>query len=110
MYFIEIYSYKFYLFFFFSFNYTPTTKIYTRPYTLSLHDALPISRSPSSAATQSSTSTSRRYWRSTARSEEHTSEFQSHGLISYAVFCLNKKKKKKKKMNFHKIIKKKKIQ
>src|SRR5213596_4162283 len=27
------------------------------------------------------------------RSEEHTSEFQSHGLISYAVFCLKKKKR-----------------
>src|SRR5213596_4304393 len=26
-----------------------------------------------------------------ARSEEHTSELQSHGLISYAVFCLKKK-------------------
>src|SRR5881275_713892 len=29
------------------------------------------------------------------RSEEHTSELQSHGTISYAVFCLKKKKKKK---------------
>jgi len=28
------------------------------------------------------------------RSEEHTSELQSHKLISYAVFCLKKKKKK----------------
>src|SRR5213596_3909534 len=28
------------------------------------------------------------------RSEEHTSELQSHGLISYAVFCLKKKKKR----------------
>src|ERR1051326_9267602 len=25
------------------------------------------------------------------RSEEHTSEFQSHSFISYAVFCLKKK-------------------
>src|ERR1051326_9431049 len=25
-----------------------------------------------------------------ARSEEHTSELQSHSFISYAVFCLNK--------------------
>ena len=33
----------------------------------------------------------------TLRSEEHTSELQSHDLISYAVFCLKKKKKKKKK-------------
>ncbi len=29
------------------------------------------------------------------RSEEHTSELQSLGFISYAVFCLKKKKKKK---------------
>src|SRR6056300_1866926 len=34
---------------------------------------------------------------SRARSEEHTSELQSHSEISYAVFCLKKKKKKKKK-------------
>ena len=27
------------------------------------------------------------------RSEEHTSELQSRGLISYAVFCVKKKKK-----------------
>src|SRR5213596_4343713 len=82
-----------YLFFFF-FNDTATTEIYTRPYTLSLHDALPISpRSPSP----------RRGRRSppppcgnspgpTPRPEEHTPELQSHGLISYAVFCLKKKK------------------
>src|SRR5881275_2553226 len=31
---------------------------------------------------------------SSSRSEEHTSELQSHGTISYAVFCLKKKKKK----------------
>ena len=30
----------------------------------------------------------------TGRSEEHTSELQSHSFISYAVFCLKKKKKK----------------
>src|SRR5881296_2682613 len=30
------------------------------------------------------------------RSEEHTSELQSHSNISYAVFCLKKKKKTKK--------------
>ena len=28
-----------------------------------------------------------------SRSEEHTSELQARGLISYAVFCLKKKKK-----------------
>src|SRR5210317_2546230 len=31
--------------------------------------------------------------RPTWRSEEHTSELQSHSEISYAVFCLKKKKK-----------------
>src|ERR1051326_9497280 len=30
---------------------------------------------------------------SVMRSEEHTSELQSHSFISYAVFCLKKKKK-----------------
>ena len=30
---------------------------------------------------------------SNKRSEEHTSELQSHSFISYAVFCLKKKKK-----------------
>ena len=30
------------------------------------------------------------------RSEEHTSELQSHSFISYAVFCLKKKKKQHK--------------
>ena len=32
-----------------------------------------------------------RLWKT--RSEEHTSELQSHSFISYAVFCLKKKKK-----------------
>src|SRR5881275_2746783 len=30
-------------------------------------------------------------WLDLMRSEEHTSELQSHGTISYAVFCLKKK-------------------
>ena len=33
------------------------------------------------------------------RSEEHTSELQSHSFISYAVFCLKKKKQNKKTHN-----------
>src|SRR5881296_3812943 len=41
------------------------------------------------------------------RSEEHTSELQSHSNISYAVFCLKKKKNKKQKTNL--IITKRKI-
>ena len=36
------------------------------------------------------------------RSEEHTSELQSHSFISYAVFCLKKKKKHKKKKKMRK--------
>src|SRR5213596_4338417 len=80
-----------FFFFFFFFNDTATTEIYTRPYTLSLHDALPIRRragvrprvSPDDVRTTLTVD----------RSEEHTSELQSHGLSSYAVFCLKKKKK-----------------
>src|SRR6056300_273812 len=33
-------------------------------------------------------------WNKAERSEEHTSELQSHSEISYAVFCLKKKKLK----------------
>src|SRR6056300_545302 len=67
----------------FSVNATVSSEFYTKLNTLSLHDALPIchiqkSRMPSSACD---------------RSEEHTSELQSHSEISYAVFCLKKKKK-----------------
>ena len=32
-------------------------------------------------------------WDAMTRSEEHTSELQSHSFISYAVFCLKKKTK-----------------
>src|ERR1043165_7103662 len=38
-----------------------------------------------------SSSSSKQPWMSPWRSEEHTSELQSRGLISYAVFCLKKK-------------------
>ena len=33
------------------------------------------------------------FYMSIMRSEEHTSELQSHSFISYAVFCLKKKNK-----------------
>src|SRR6266850_7924659 len=73
----------------FFFKDTATTEIYT----LSLHDALPISRppTPSSTSIPGGTRPSSSKPR-TARSEEHTSE-PSHLVISYAVFCLKKKKK-----------------
>src|SRR5256885_16505569 len=66
------------VFFFFFFNDTATTEIYT----LSLHDALPISRSWCSSngyGTRSATDERRAPRWSTAgsRSEEHTSELQS---------------------------------
>src|ERR1043166_10302207 len=70
---------------FFFFNDTATTEIYT----LSLHDALPISgRSPACAACPACRAPSPRHG---PRSEEDTSELQSRFGISYAVFCLKKK-------------------
>src|SRR2546430_8476661 len=81
-------------FFFFFFNDTATTEIYT----LSLHDALPIS----SWAPQSASVSSRRPWTpacsgvhySGPRDRKSTRLNSSHSQISYAVFCLKKKKKK----------------
>src|SRR5262252_10881660 len=73
------------LVFFFFFNDTATTEIYT----LSLHDALPVSPSTfncNQAPFMSALSLN------LERSEEHTSN-SSHTVISYAVFCLKKKKK-----------------
>src|SRR4030066_2354928 len=63
-------------FFFFFFNDTATTEIYT----LSLHDALPISTCccSSPAVTLASGRTTRSCPGSSSRSEEHTSELQSH--------------------------------
>src|ERR1043165_10265935 len=70
---------------FFFFNDTATTEIYT----LSLHDALPISLKSSWEQDDRSGD----FGDGRGRSEEHTSELQSRGLISYAVFCLKKKQK-----------------
>src|SRR6056300_2097504 len=71
-------------FLFFFFNDTATTEIYTNLNTLSLHDALPIPSWPRPFYDTEP----EHHW----RSEEHTSELQSHSEISYAVFCLKKKK------------------
>src|SRR6476620_12297612 len=74
-------------FFFFFFNDTATTEIYT----LSLHDALPISPSPPSSRT---TTPSRRVARRTCRRRDRKSTRlnSSHANISYAVFCLTESK------------------
>src|SRR5690242_21961736 len=84
----------FFFFFFFFFNDTATTEIYT----LSLHDALPISdltSGPTSAAEQYTYSI---VWLilgvALLRSEEHTSELQSH--VNLVCRLLLEKKKKKK--------------
>src|SRR6478672_13908440 len=72
-----------FFFFFFFFNDTATTEIYT----LSLHDALPISCSPG-------------HWPVTrpgpaggTRSEEHTSELQSRSDLVCRLLLEKKKKK-----------------
>src|SRR5215475_15515708 len=75
----------FFLFFFFFFNDTATTEIYT----LSLHDALPIS-TPCWPRWANGCSRP-------CRDRKSTRLNSSHVKISYAVFCLKKKKKKKKK-------------
>src|SRR5256885_15214104 len=80
-------------YFFFFFNDTATTEIYT----LSLHDALPISRTTTDLEASSDTgavavgnaSASR-----TSLDRKSTRLNSSHLVISYAVFCLKKKKKK----------------
>src|SRR3712207_8378115 len=95
------------MFFFFLFNDTATTEIYT----LSLHDALPISRVhagerlgewPVDGARQRPQPRWRdRHGRTLAArrggagDRKSTRLNSSHANISYAVFCLKKKKKKK---------------
>src|SRR5437870_9225881 len=78
---------------FFFFNVAATTEIYT----LSLHDALPISASsacpkPRRAAGQArSTSRTRRCSTFPRRSEEHTSELQSRGHLVCRLLLEKKK-------------------
>src|SRR2546427_12809497 len=93
---------------FFFFNDTATTEIYT----LSLHDALPISRNFDFARTREArdrlyivrsggASTGQfpvqggrfeENWNSALRDRKSTRLNSSHSQISYAVFCLKKKK------------------
>src|SRR6266581_8023318 len=69
---------------FFFFNDTATTEIYT----LSLHDALPISRGPATSARRPRCAGPRR---DPPRDRKSTRLNSSHPSISYAVFCLKKK-------------------
>src|SRR6266571_8765354 len=75
----------------FFFNDTATTEIYT----LSLHDALPISGHAGPDDAPADGGAARR--RPARRSEEHTSELQSH--VNLVCRLLLEKKKKKKSKN-----------
>src|SRR2546422_11563102 len=80
--------------FFFFFNDTATTEIYT----LSLHDALPISKAPLQLLTVTVTAAELVVLPAASRAiavrdRKSTRLNSSHGYISYAVFCLKKKKK-----------------
>src|SRR5690606_41226084 len=82
------------LFYFFFFTAPATTEIYT----LSLHDALPISRSPAGRCARRDGWGGRRRDAAGQRTRERTDRKStrlnsSHVKISYAVFCLKKKKK-----------------
>src|SRR5476649_13009 len=75
------------LLFFFFFNDTATTEIYT----LSLHDALPIYRAESAKPFE------REAWADgtvPARSEEHTSELQSHSDLVCRLLLEKKKRRR----------------
>src|SRR5436309_11988351 len=72
---------------FFFFNDTATTEIYT----LSLHDALPISANRRQIRPRATRPVNR--WNETRRDRKSTRLNSSHVKISYAVFCLKKKKK-----------------
>src|SRR5256885_4791862 len=73
---------------FFFFNDTATTEIYT----LSLHDALPIS--PSCCSTRATLPSSPRSGRRRSRSEEHTSELQSPCNLVCRLLLEKKKKRR----------------
>src|SRR5215510_15164528 len=83
----------FLLLFFFFFNDTATTEIYT----LSLHDALPISSAACLTRWKAGCSVEKyrasRASRSPSRDRKSTRLNSSHVAISYAVFCLKKKNK-----------------
>src|SRR5256885_13141914 len=77
------------LFFFFFFNDTATTEIYT----LSLHDALPISHRWHLQSRRRPARVARSSGKRLSTDRKSTRLNSSHLVISYAVFCLKKKKK-----------------
>src|SRR2546426_7232338 len=93
-----LFSFLLFIFFFF-FNDTATTEIYT----LSLHDALPISPRAAPRGARASLRRERRPGTGSRacppggsmRDRKSTRLNSSHLVISYAVFCLKKKKKKR---------------
>src|SRR5256885_8960443 len=79
------------LVFFFFFNDTATTEIYT----LSLHDALPISRAFGVRVRKDALCAMARRCSALRKGDRKSTRLNSsHLVISYAVFCLKKKKKK----------------
>src|SRR2546427_9649003 len=79
-----------FLFFFFFFNDTATTEIYT----LSLHDALPISFDHQLRSLPDPFGRARTHALDLGRSEEHTSELQSQSNLVCRLLLEKKKKKK----------------
>src|SRR2546422_8318204 len=89
LFFFDTLAYSF-LFFFFFFNDTATTEIYT----LSLHDALPISFDAGDPEVLQALQLAALALPVADGDRKSTRLNSSHGYISYAVFCLKKKKKK----------------
>src|SRR5689334_24836909 len=86
-------SYDLLILFFFFFNDTATTEIYT----LSLHDALPISVYPiiiNSKLAKAHATAEDPWALNWTKDRKSTRLNSSHSSISYAVFCLKKKKNK----------------
>src|SRR5689334_24199441 len=82
-----------YFFLYFFFNDTATTEIYT----LSLHDALPISKTDPTLYRFPGNpgAVSLPIWRDKIAADRKSTRLNSsHSSISYAVFCLKKKTKK----------------
>src|SRR6266853_166141 len=82
----------------------------TEIYTLSLHDALPISPARLASSRRSPTRwpprPARRSWNTPARSEEHTSELQSQSNLVCRLLLEKKKKQKQNNENIKKYKKK----